>query len=190
MIFHVGDPPEFWTSAAGDAAYGDDLPGFDELIEGAALLCEQAPETHIVFPHLLFLAGDLKRAASFLERLPNASMDMAPGNYAYEPLAIHRDNSRVFFAEHSKRILFGSDSFFFAVDGFPLSGDSLEGNSRRCGRLLDFLSGGEAVENPYPLASAGARHVRGLSLPGHILSDILVGNARRILKKPPKEVGR
>ncbi|MDF1568739.1 MAG: amidohydrolase family protein [Spirochaetaceae bacterium] len=189
VIFHVADPPEFWTRAAGETAYGDGLPGFDELIEGAALLCEQAPETQIVFPHLLFLAGDLKRAASFLERLPNASLDLAPGNYAYEPLAADRETSIAFFTEYSKRILFGTDAFFFTVDAFPLPGDSLEGNCRRCSRLLSFLSGGKDVENPYPLASVGARRVRGLSLPGHFLADILAGNAHRILTKPPKEVG-
>ena len=188
VIFHVGDPPEFWSPAAGAAAYGDEVPGFEALMEGAARLCEEAPETPIIFPHLLFLAGDLERAASFLDQFQNVFFDLAPGNYAYEPLTVHREDSLGFFAEYSKRILFGSDSFFFAVDEHPLAGDSLEGNLRRCSRLQRFLSGSETVENPYPLASVGARHVRGLNLPEHVLADILAGNARRILNKPPKEV--
>jgi hypothetical protein len=191
VIFHVADPPEFWSPDAGEGFYtGAGAPGFSRLIEGAARLCGMAPDTILIFPHLMFLAADLVRAAAFLDRCPNARFDLAPGNYAYEPLSARRDEAASFFAAYTRRILFGSDGFFFAPGGKPLAGDSLESNRRRCSRLLEFLGSSGPVDNPYPLASSEYRQVRGLELPESVLAPMLRDNAMDIFPRPPREVTR
>lgn len=185
VLFHIADPPEFWNSKI---RVRNRQPSFDALIDAAARLCSAAPNTDFVFPHLLFLAGNLKRAGAFLEDSPNAFFDLAPGNYFYGPLSEHPDRSAAFFAEYSRRILFGTDSFFFPENFDIFPGETLEGNRRRCSRLREFLGSSRTVENPYPRASAEHRKVRGLELPDSTLSAIFAENAKRLLPEAPREV--
>ena len=190
VIFHVADPPEFWGAAAGGLSLaGKGTPDFDELIAGAARLCRKAPDAVIVFPHLGFLAGRLEGAARFLDEAPNARFDLAPGNYFYGELSSGPDESRAFFERYRKRLLFGSDSFFFAAGDEPLGGESLEVNRKRCSRLRVFLESGAEVDNPYPLSRDEKPRIPGLALGLEILDAIFAGNARELLKSPPRPVG-
>lgn len=88
VLSHIADPPEFWTMRGGPWSYADrpEVPGFDMLIGQAESTCRGAPDTTFVFPHLLFLAGDLQRLGRFLEEHPNAYLDLAPGVYFYPEL--------------------------------------------------------------------------------------------------------
>lgn len=195
VIYHVADPPEFWDRKVGSLSLSEkDVPGFDELIRGASALCEKAPETTIVFPHLCFLAADLQRAGGFLDRTPNACFDLAPGNYFYLPLSRNPGSAGEFFSRYRNRILFGTDSFFFSEGDALFPGDSLEGNRRRCLRLRSFLRDGfdeqGMVDNPYPLSRGDFPTVDCLNLPEDVLQDILSGNARRILPEFPGKVRR
>ncbi|MCK5249087.1 MAG: amidohydrolase family protein, partial [Spirochaetaceae bacterium] len=195
VIFHVADPPEFWEPEVGELSlFGKSVPAFKELVQGAARLCAKAPDTTIVFPHLLFLAADLPGAGAFLDQSPNACFDLAPGNYFYLPLSDNLSSARDFFSRYRKRILFGSDAFFFSDKQAPIPGDSLKGNRRRCHRLLNFLQKGAGEEdtedNPYPLTRDIRSSVRCLNLPEDLQESILSGNALRILPDTPAEVHR
>jgi hypothetical protein len=189
VLFHIADPPEFWDKEAGRPSLsGDEFPDFKALIRSAARLCNSAPETTIVFPHLLFLGGNLKNAADFLDESPNALFDLAPGNYFYEPLSNNSEQAAEFFHNNRYRILFGSDALFIPLDFGAFPGESLSGNRKRCHRLLEFLSTDKTVDNPYPLVSEGSRNSKGLALPKSTLDPILQGNARRILADSPRAV--
>ena len=189
VLFHIADPPEFWDDESREPSLsGNEAPEFMALIRGAARLCRSAPETTIVFPHLLFLGGNLNNAAAFLDDSPNAVFDLAPGNYFYEPLSNNPEQAAEFFHDYRYRILFGSDAFFFPKNLGAFSGESLTGNKKRCHRLLEFLSTDNMVDNPYPRVPESSRNSKGLALPKSTLDPILWGNARRILTNPPRTV--
>ncbi|RKX75770.1 MAG: hypothetical protein DRP60_08370 [Spirochaetes bacterium] len=189
VLFHIGDPPEFWSNESGKRSLSElEVPGFKALINSSARLCQAAPDTTFVFPHLLFLGGNLVEAAAFLNNSPNAMFDLAPGNYFYEPLSRNPEQAAEFFKSFRNRILFGSDAFFFPLDFKAFSGESLPGNQKRCRRLLDFLSSSETVDNPYPLVPEDRKTVQGLKLPESTLTPILQNNARRILPAIPRVV--
>jgi predicted TIM-barrel fold metal-dependent hydrolase len=189
VLFHIADPPEFWDREAGERFLSEnDVPEFKALIRSAARLCHSVPETTIVFPHLLFLGGNLKNAADFLDESPNALFDLAPGNYFYEPLSNSSEKAAEFFQNYRYRILFGSDALFIPLDFGAFPGESLSGNKLRCHRLLEFLSTDKMVDNPYPLVPEGRRNSKGLALPKSTLDPILHGNARRILADSPRAV--
>ncbi len=186
VLFHIGDPPEFWNKESGEYSLaGMEVPDFKTLIDSSARLCQAAPDTTFVFPHLLFLGGNLAEAAAFLKDSPNAMFDLAPGNYFYEPLNRNPEQAAEFFKSFRNRILFGTDAFFFPLDFKAFSGESLPGNQKRYRRLLDFLSSSKTVDNPYPLVPEGQKTVQGLNLPESTLAPILQNNARRILPAKP-----
>lgn len=200
VIFHVADPPVFWDSSAGELSLSAlDVPDFDALIQAAGRLCAAASDTDIVFPHFLFLAGELERAALFLREAPRAMFDLAPGNYFYTELAGRPDETARFFDDFRDRILFGSDGFFFPAKKasgensgteLPFPGDSLDGNRTRCRRLRKFLEGKstEHVDNVYLLSRQHRPEVPCLALPENILEPVYSGNARRLLGNRPKKV--
>ncbi len=191
VLAHAGDPPVFWTSKEGPWTYvGKNVPPYGEFIRQAEAVCAAAPDTTFIFPHLLFLAGDLDRMAAFLEDHPNACLDLAPGNYFYPRLASARDpenpkdrngyeKARSFFCRHADKLLLGTDGFFFPLGGGGIAGTSLGENIERCARLLRFLSGREIFGSPFPALPEEAL-ILGLDLPDEAVKKIGRENAREL----------
>jgi hypothetical protein len=181
VIFHVADPPSFWK-AGGPYDGESGLPGFRPLIEAAGRLASRVPGTTLIFPHLLFLAGDLSKAAGFLDENPACFFDLAPGNYMFSDLAHRPADAADFFSTYRRRLLFGTDGFWFAADDRLLAGDSFEGNLLRFTRLRDFLLTDREFDNPFPLNAAVYPRIRGLKLTEDTLRPILAENAKRIME--------
>jgi hypothetical protein len=181
VIFHVADPPSFWK--AGGPYDGDSgLPRFRPLIEAAGRLASRVPGTTLIFPHLLFLASDLPKAAGFLDANPACFFDLAPGNYMFSELSRRPADAAAFFKAYRRRLLFGKDGFWFPADDRLLAGDSYEGNLLRFTRLRDFLLTDREFDNPFPLSSASHPRIRGLKLTEDTLRPILAENAKRIME--------
>ncbi len=181
VIFHIADPPAFWKNG-GPYASDDSLPGFSDLIEAASRLASLAPQCTFIFPHMLFLAGDLGVAARFLDEHPSCYFDLAPGNYLFADLALRREEAAAFFARYSKRIVFGTDGFWFDPGDKTLAGDSYGGNLLRFTRLLDFLSTDRQFDNPFGFSVEAHPRITGLKLPESILRPILSENAKVIME--------
>ena len=78
VLFHLGDPREFWhweTAPAFARENGfvydapDDIP-FDQQYAEIDRLLDRFPGLRIVFAHFFFLSDDLPRLAGFLDRHP------------------------------------------------------------------------------------------------------------------------
>jgi predicted TIM-barrel fold metal-dependent hydrolase len=204
VLVHSGDPPVFWTSEEGPWTYvGRKVSPYQEFLRQADAICAAAPETTFIFPHLLFLAGDLERMAVFIEDHPNAYLDLAPGNYFYPRLASARDprnpkdrttyeKARSLFTRYAGKFLLGTDGFFVPLGGAAIAGTSLSENLERYARLLRFLSTGEIFGSPFPALPEEAL-ILGLELSDEVLEKIGRENARRLWlsnAKKRREEGR
>jgi hypothetical protein len=194
VLVHVADPPFFWTRDGGPWSYVHrEVPGFDELIRQAGAICRCAPDTQFVFPHLLFLAGALRRLARFLDQYNNAWVDLAPGIYMYPALgAADADGnplsgeqysaSRSFFSKYETRILFGSDAFFLSPELELLPPHSLDENCKRYNTLLRFLAHTSMTKNPFvPQPEVG--YVVGLGLEAETVRTITKRNFNSLFTK-------
>ena len=196
VLIHVADPPVFWERGDGPYDYVErDVPSFESLIRQTESLCRACRETTFIFPHLLFLAGDIDLMASFLDRHPHAYLDLAPGNYLYPALSAAETptrpssersyaHARDFFSTYRKRIILGSDAFFFPHDFSLFPGVSLADNIERLARLERFLRGTDYFGSPYTLPGAPPL-VRGLGLDPEVVSAIAHENARRLFEEAP-----
>jgi hypothetical protein len=158
VLAHVADPPSFWND--GNIYADEDVSEFEEFIRQAEAVCDAAPETTWIFPHLLFLAGLGARLPRFLDAHPRAYVDLAPGTYFYTALAgadrvgIPREpdqyrTAREFFIGYRDRIITGSDAFFLPTDLPVVPGTPLADNLERFLRLRRFLEDARTQVSPF-----------------------------------------
>lgn len=196
VLIHVADPQLFWKRGGGPWSYvGRPVPSFDELLRQAEAVCELAPETTFIFPHLLFLADEPSRMGRFLAEHPNALLDLAPGNYFYPalgaaasvtlPAAPKRWEEAIrFFEAQAPRIMLGSDSFFLPRDLALLPGTPLTDNLERYLRLRRFLGSQDCFATPYGATAEEAPLIRGLGLRDELLRGIGGGNYMQLMGPP------
>ncbi|MDX9957944.1 MAG: amidohydrolase family protein [Spirochaetia bacterium] len=134
VVLHVADPPDSW------AAKQPACPSYENLFEQTEHMLQAVPGLRVVFPHLIFLAGDLPRLTEFMERWPDTFVDLSPGRYYFLELARQAEQAREFFSLFRKRILFGTDTMFFKK-GFQLfSPVSLEEKLTQLDNLVRYLT--------------------------------------------------
>lgn len=198
VLAHVADPIDFWQP--GGPYEGRDVPGFEELQRQADAVCDAAPETSWIFPHLLFLAGLGERLGAFLDRHPRAYFDLAPGVYFYTALAGARrigepadpegyQRSCEFFHRYRDRIIAGSDAFFLPEDLQVVPGTSLADNLERFLRLQRFLTDRCVQVSPYRLGTAREHPLfLGLDLGTEVTTLRLIQgeNMHRIMSSIPR----
>ena len=191
VVLHVADPPIFWNtapgagpenrlgwSASGAIETGQGLPSFEELMRQTVAVLDRNPDCVLIFPHMLFLAGDLGRLSALLEAHGNAFLDLSPGLYFYGELHRQHNAAVDFFNTYRERILFGSDGMWFCDGLSHLPQSDLEANSERTARLLKFLRTTEELENPFAYTRAEIPVIRGLGLPGETIHAICRTNFR------------
>ncbi len=118
ILFHVGDPEEFWNDdAIPDMArksgwdYTDGtFPSKESLYREMDGILAKFPKLRIVFAHFYFLSADLARAARFLDEWPTVRLDLTPGTELYGNLRRNLRSAREFFIRYQDRILFGTDN--------------------------------------------------------------------------------
>ena len=69
------------------------------------------PKLHAIFAHFFFLSADIDRAAAFLDKWENVSIDLTPGTEMFVNLSKNPEKARKFFLKYQDRILFGTDNF-------------------------------------------------------------------------------
>jgi predicted TIM-barrel fold metal-dependent hydrolase len=195
VVIHIADPPEFWEGRLGGInadlglSYEDPgTPGFEELLSQAEHVAQTFPDLPVIFAHVLFLAGDLDRLSAFLERYPQASVDLAPGMYMYGELAARPEQSREFFRAYADRILFGTDGFWFSEEHHWLPQASLHDNVERARQLIGFLSTEARFPNPFGPTQSRWPEVRSLDLPAEVLRKLFWENAWRLFGASPRRL--
>ena len=150
VLLHAADPLEFWEHGDGEAGGWKDFENYIAQAEAAA--AEHA-KTVFIFPHLLFLAHDLRRLGVFLDRYPNAFLDISPGMYYFSHLSLQRDAAARFFDEYAGRILFGTDALLFPAAYTMLPYMEEGAVYQRFSLLNDFFFRGESVADPFRLSA-------------------------------------
>lgn len=118
LLWHVADPEENWNADmcsdyVKNAGWCYDHPSFpkkEELYEETEQILISFPNLRVVFAHLFFLSGDVKRLRSFLDRHRTVSIDVTPGSEMYYNFNKNPIEWREFFCEYADRILFGTDN--------------------------------------------------------------------------------
>ena len=188
LLWHVADPEEFWEPDRLPAwarkqgwGYDSSYASKEDLYRETEYVLERHPGLRVVLPHFYFLSADLSLAGAFLTGFPGAHFDLAPGIELFYNLSRDIERSRDFFIRFGGRILFGTDI---------LSEHTVEEATHRAGIVFRFLAGDEAFRVPagadFLLGRPEDGVIRGLSLPGDTLHDILQGNFRRIYGASPR----
>jgi hypothetical protein len=126
LTAHLGEPKNCWLpkekmTTKNDIAYftnnpqyhmflHPEYPSYEEQIEARDRMLAKNPDLTFIGCHLGSLEWSIDELALFLDRFPNASVDMAArmGQLFYQT-AENRDKVREFFIKYQDRILYGTD---------------------------------------------------------------------------------
>ncbi len=201
VLIHIADPlifwsyqsipgfiPPGWEQAVKSGGGSGGIPSYEELQRQGVEVLEACPDLTVIFPHLLSMGQDLSRLAGILEKYPRVYLDLAPGLYFYYELDRQRNEAREFFARFAKRILFGTDAFWFPdwFSEFPRA--SVEDNLKRGRHLLRFLASEKQLDNPFVPTRRIQKQVRGLGLDPDIMRRIRAENFLELYPPAPREL--
>jgi hypothetical protein len=116
LLWHVGDPPEFWDANqvplwAREKGwwYDSHIPPKSQIDREIAAVFKRHPNLNLILPHFFFLSDRLDEAAKLLAAHPNYYLDLAPGVEMLHNFTKNWKVARQFFEQHSDRIIFGTD---------------------------------------------------------------------------------
>jgi hypothetical protein len=116
VLWHIGDPPEFWDPDAVPLWakqqkwwYDCSFPAKQQIDREALSAFRRHPGLNLILPHFFFMSDDLAAAGRFLDEFPGFCLDLAPGVEMYHNFTRRRDEAREFFIRHAGRILYGTD---------------------------------------------------------------------------------
>ncbi|UCC67033.1 MAG: amidohydrolase family protein [Armatimonadota bacterium] len=175
LVWHVGDPEEFWDAElvpqwAKDSgwAYDSTFPSKEAIYAECHHVLERHPKLKVIFAHFHFLSDDLPRAAALLDRFPNVCLDLTPGSEMYRNFTKRPDETREFFLKYQGRLVFGSD-FMSRGEPSPIV------------LVRQFLETEGRFTHPNL-----ERPVEGIGLPLDSLKRIYAGNYQRIASPKPR----
>ena len=124
ILMHLGDPREFWDREripqwALDRGwlYDDSFVHFDQTVKEVEGILEKFPRLHLTLAHFFFTSDNPDYAAYFMERFPNATLDLTPGCEMYTNFSKNSAWWREFFLQYNERILYGTDIYNWTADG-------------------------------------------------------------------------
>ena len=185
LLMHVADPPELWDEEnAPDFArehgwlyIGEGYPSLEELYAQVEDILTRFPRLTVIFAHFLFLSNDRERAASFLERHPNALFDLTPGTEMFQNFAKDPAAWREFFLKFQDRLVFGTDNWDVLTERDQKDKDDI---NRMLRTFLEY-------DGPYEI---WGWKLHGIGLPEGALDQIYRENFRRVAGKEPRPVNR
>ena len=184
VLWHVGDPPEFWSERTVPLWarqrgwwYDETHPSKEQIQEEIARVFARHPKLNLILPHFFFLSDRLDDAAALLETYPTYALDLAPGVELYHNLTAQRDAASAFFIRYAGRILFGSDF------GLPCGWHRDRGMMIR--RFLETDDVFPVPEDP-AMQPDERPPLRGLALPRDVLVQIYAENFRRRVRAAPR----
>lgn len=189
LIDHQGEPRNCWLpldemTTDNDREYfrhhpeyymylHPDMPGYEDLMSARDRFVAAHPKLHFVGAHLASLEYDVDRIAAFLDRFPNATVDLAARMSQVQYQSVRdREKVRNFFIRYQDRILYGTD-LTFGADTDPAQ---FRREAHRVW-LSDwrYLATGETQHVDMIHAD-----VRGLALPRAVIDKIYYANAKRV----------
>lgn len=193
LIDHQGEPRNCWLpldqmTTDNDREYFSkhpeyymylhpDMPGYEDLMAARDRFVAAHPKLRFVGAHLASLEYDVDRIAAFLDRFPNATVDMAARMSQVQYQSVRdREKVRNFFIRYQDRVLYGTD-LTFAANADPAQ-------FRREAHAVwssdwRYLATGETQRVDMIHAD-----VPGLALPRAVIDKIYYANARRVFAAP------
>lgn len=182
VVFHVGDPDEFWDAelcpewakrSGWDYSDGS-FPSKENLYSEVDHILERYPNLKITFPHFFFLSRELERAGHFLDDHPNVCFDLAPHIDMYRDFSNNVDVTRAFFVRYQDRIIYGTDLDTRALD-------------RGAGTFMRFVPWliRSILEQNSPFLTDDGVSYHGLGLPQEVLEKIYYKNFERVYGPAP-----
>jgi predicted TIM-barrel fold metal-dependent hydrolase len=189
VLGHQGEPRNAWLpldqmTTRGDRQYFTEhpeyhmfahaeWPSYEEQLAARDRLLVRHPQLKFVALHLASLEWSVDRIGEFLNRYPNASVDLA-ARLVHLKLQASADGERVrqFFIRYQDRIVYATD-----LTRLPEQADAAFAEEAHTVWLNDwrFLSGGAELHSDEFDAP-----FRGLALPRDVLDRIYHANARRL----------
>lgn len=129
LIAHQGEPYNCWLpleqmTTDNDREYfrnhpeyhmylHPEMPGYEDLMGARDRFVAAHPRLQVVGAHLASLEYDVDRIAAFLDRFPNASVDLAARMSQVQYQSVRdREKVRDFFIRYQGRLLYGTDLTF------------------------------------------------------------------------------
>ena len=186
LLGHLAEPLDCWLPYSkmivrGDADYyrqhpqyymylHPDRPGHDEILAARDRMLAAHPQLRFDALHLASLEWDVDRVAAFLDRFPQADVDMAArmGQLEYQA-ETHPGKVRRFLIRYQDRILYGTDDAYGPSDNDPRAVADIAADWRRDWRFLvtnDELRSPD-LDRPFP----------GMHLPRGVVDRIYRENA-------------
>jgi predicted TIM-barrel fold metal-dependent hydrolase len=185
LLGHLAEPLDCWLPYSKMIVKGDvdyyrehpqyymylhpERPGHDEILAARDRMLAAHPQLRFDALHLASLEWDVDRIAAFLDRFPQADVDMAAriGQLEYQAQT-HPDKVRRFFVRYQDRILYGTDN------GYGPSEDPKEVAEIAADWRRDWLF----LVTDRELRSPDLDHpFRGLHLPRSVVDKIYRENA-------------
>lgn len=190
VLCHIGDVEDFWyedktpdwAKIRGWGYYDGDYPKMDELWAELENVLGRHPELKISLCHFLFMSSDLEGTAEFLDRYPNATLDLSLGVELMYNISRRKDDYREFFMTNDDRILFGTD--------IGMS-KTLPEHSARVHMIRRFLETDDEFHTPYEADELLTKYELpyiGLDLPDSSLRKIYSGNFKRMWGESPTKL--
>ena len=180
LLWHIGDPPEFWNPEAVPLWakqqqwwYDSTFPSKQQIDREALSAFERHPSLNAILAHFFFLSDDLATAASFLDAHPGYHLDLAPGVEMFHNFTRCRDEARELFLRYADRILYGTD----IGAGRHVTG------AKRGWMVRHWLETDDEFDVPDdPLMTPDDRPpLKGIALPADALEKVYAANFHRIL---------
>ena len=186
LLGHLAEPLDCWLpyskmTVKGDADYyrqhpqyymylHPKMPQHDEILAARDRMLAAHPQLRFDAVHLASLEWDVDRIAAFLERFPEANVDMAARISHLEYQAeTHPDKVRAFFIRYQDRILYGTDDEYGPSDKDRRAVAEIAADWRRDWR---FLVTDEEMHSPDL-----DRAFHGVHLPRSVVDKIYRENA-------------
>ncbi len=196
VVFHVGDPEEFWDPVrVPDWArqngwfYGDGtFPTKEALYAEVDHVLGRHPSLKIVFAHLYFLSADLERAGRFLDAHPSVCFDLTPGSEMYNNLTRTHEATRRFFIRYQDRLVYGTDTSIWAIRQ-----GGIERPLSYARVVRTFLETDEVFAPPAVIShwlQPGLDGLHGIALPYQALTKIYHANFERLYGPAPAPLDR
>ena len=186
LLGHMAEPLDCWLPYSKMIVKGDvdyyrqhpqyymflhpQMPSHDEILAARDRMLAAHPQLRFDAVHLASLEWDVDRIAAFLDRFPEADVDMAAriGQLEYQA-ETRPDKVRQFFIRYQDRILYGTDDEYGPSDDDPNAVAEIAADWRRDWR---FLVTDDEMRSPDL-----DRTFRGMHLPRSVVDKIYRKNA-------------
>ncbi len=191
LVAHIGEPRDCWlpidkmTTSNNRNYFSEhpeyhmylhpELPSYQDQMSARDRMLEQHPDLIFIGCHLASLEWSIDEMAAFLDRYPNAAIDMAArmGNLFFHTVN-DREKVRNFFMKYQDRLLYGTD----IIEREGMSAESLHSQMQKKW-LLDW----EYLISDNTMHSKLIEgEFKGLHLPTTVVDKIYAQNAKKWYK--------